>query len=87
LKTGVKLKKIESLMVNWGSICINLEPRTKIKGAETTKENVNEWIKCILILESQMDKGTIINFDHLMVDYINFIMVVASKITTIHPLS
>jgi len=43
-------------MVNWGSICINLEPRTKIKGAETTKENVNEWIKCILILEAKWIK-------------------------------
>jgi hypothetical protein len=35
LKSNVKLKRIESLMVNWESICINPRPKTKIKkGAE-----------------------------------------------------
>ena len=30
-KSGVKLKTIENLMVNWGLKCINLKPWTKIK--------------------------------------------------------
>jgi hypothetical protein len=32
-KPGVKLKKIQSLMVNWGSNCINPRPRTKMQKA------------------------------------------------------
>ena len=31
LKSGVKLKKIKSLMVNWRSICINPRPKIKMK--------------------------------------------------------
>jgi len=34
LKLKVKLKRIESLMVDWGSNCINQRPRIKKKGVK-----------------------------------------------------
>jgi CDP-diacylglycerol pyrophosphatase len=45
----VKLKRIESLMVNCGSICINPEPITKIKKALKSRADneVHQGQNCI----------------------------------------